>query len=68
MLAKLTYQHSGTEIKLVEELGDKDMVFHKTFNICLLNITNDICKPLVLFLCTCDPDEEHLYRNDKVIY
>ena len=55
-----TYQHGGTEVKLVEELSDKDVDLKLVLLVALLSFTNDVGEPLVLLLSTCDPNEEDL--------
>ena len=62
-IRKFTHQHSGTEVKLVEELGDKDVVFNKFLGVSFLHILNDVSKPLPLLLATGDPDEENLKKK-----
>ncbi len=60
-----THQHSGTEVKFIKELGDKDVVLHKSFGVSFLNITDDVSKPFVLLLCTSCPDEKYLHRKKR---
>ena len=55
-----THQHSGSEIKLVQQLGDKDVHFHQTFSVSFLNLSDHISEPLILLLCAGDPQEVHL--------
>ena len=54
------YQHSGTKVKLVEELGDEDVIFYQTLCVCVFHILDDVGEPLPLLLATCHPNEKHL--------
>ena len=56
----VAHQHGCTEVKLVKELSDKDVVLHKSLLVGILNVTDDVSEPLVLLLSTGHPDEEHL--------
>ena len=58
----LAYQHSGSEVKFVKELGDEDVRLHKVLLVSFLNITDDFREPLPLLLSTGHPDEEDLQR------
>lgn len=58
-----TYQHGGTEVKLIKELRDKDVHLHQTLLVCLLDFTNDLSKPLVLLLGAGHPYKEHLEKK-----
>ena len=57
-----TYQHGCPEVKLVEELSDEDVNLHKVLCVLLLNLTDDVGKPLKLVLGTCHPDEVNLQQ------
>ena len=59
----LTHQHSSTEVKLVKELGDEDVVFNQALGVCFLHIFNDVSEPLPLLLAAGNPDEEHLKQK-----
>ena len=63
-----TYQHGGPEVKLVKELSDEDVDFHKILCILLLNLTDDVSQPLKLVLGTCHPDEVNLYRHNEDVH
>ena len=62
-LGLVSNQHSCAEVKLVKELGDKDVVFYESLCVSILGIANDIGEPLPLLLATRHPDEEHLKRR-----
>ena len=55
-----TNQHSGSKIKLVKELGNKDMIFNQILLVCIFNITDDFSKPFILLLSASHPYEEYL--------
>ena len=59
----LTHQHSSTEVKLVKELGDEDVVFNQSLGISIFHILNDVSEPLPLLLATGNPDEKHLKKT-----
>ncbi len=60
-----TYKHSGTQVKLVKELGNKDVDFKLIVLVVLLSFTDDLSEPLILLLSTCHPDEEDLSQVTK---
>ena len=61
LILKISHQHSGSEVKLVKELGNEDVSLHKVLLVGILNILDDLSKPLPLLLSTGHPDEEHLH-------
>lgn len=63
MIVKYSHQHSGSEVKFIKELGDKDVILHKTLLISFFSFLDDLSKPLPLLLSTSHPDEEHLYNS-----
>ena len=63
MYVNHTHQHGGSEVKFVEELGDEDVILHKTLLISFFSFLDDLSKPLPLLLSTGHPDEEHLHNN-----
>ena len=57
------YQHSGSQVKLVKELGDEDVDFDQALLVSFFHLTDDVSEPLVLLLGTGHPNEEHLDRE-----
>ena len=57
-----TYQHSGSEIELLEELSDEDMDTDEVIGVVVFDITDDVSEPLVVLLGTGHPDEVHLRK------
>jgi len=62
------YQHGGTKVKLVKELGDKDVHLQLVILVTILSFTNYISEPLVLFLRTSQPNEEDLKENEEAVF
>ena len=60
-----THQHSGSKVKLVEELSDKDVCLDQVVLVSILDIPDDLREPLPLLLCTRHPDEEHLDKTPR---
>ena len=58
-----SYQHGGPNIILLLELCDKDMSIYKSFRIILFYLSNNICHPLKLLLCSSYPQEVHLRKK-----
>ena len=56
----VTHQHSSSKVKLVKELSDKDVCLHQVVLVSILDIPDDLRKPLPLLLSTGHPDEKHL--------
>ena len=61
----LTHQHGGSEVELVKELCDKDVVFDQSLGISFLDILDDVGEPLPLLLAAGHPDKEHLEREQS---
>lgn len=57
-----TYQHGGSEVKLVKELCNKDVCLHQVILVSIFHLANNLSEPLVLFLSTGNPDEEDLCK------
>ena len=58
-----TYQHGGSEVKLVKELSDKNVSLDQVLLVSILNIPDDLREPFPLLLGTGHPDEEHLHKQ-----
>ena len=58
-----THQHSGSEVKLVKELSDKDVGLNQVLLVGFLNTADDLSEPFPLLLGTGHPDEEHLHTK-----
>ena len=58
-----TYQHSCTQVKLLEELGDKQMDSDKIVDVFLFHLFDDVCQPFKVLLSPCYPDEVDLRKN-----
>ena len=65
MRTDLTYQHGGTEVKLVKELSDKDVGLNQVLLVSFLNVLDDLREPLPLLLSTGHPDKEHLCERER---
>lgn len=66
-----THQHCCSQVKLVEELCDKDVHLKHIGNILAFNVAQHVNEPLKLAMCWADPEEVHLMRREKgsvVIY
>ena len=57
-----SYQHSGSEIELLEELCDEDVNADEIICVIVLYISNDVGEPFVMLLGTGHPDEIHLKK------
>lgn len=60
-----THQHSGSEVKLLEELGDKEMALYCLQMVGFLCLSQDVYEPFPLFLTASHPykvqlEQEHL--------
>ena len=64
-LASCTYQHGSPEIKLLEELSNKDMNRYKVFIVLILHLSNDVNNPLKLLLASGHPKEIYLHNRNN---
>ena len=64
-LANSTYQHGSPEIKLLEELSNKDMNRYKVFIVLILHLSNDVNNPLKLLLASGHPKEIYLHNRNN---
>jgi len=59
----MTYKHRGAQVKLVEELRDKDVSLDNFLLVDLLDATQYVEQPLELALTRRHPDEVHLHST-----
>lgn len=59
----VTYQHGGSQVKLLRQLGDVDVNRNQVVFVILFNFVDDVCHPLKLPLGPSHPDEVHLVNK-----
>jgi len=60
-------QHDGSKIKLLLEFSHEDVHLEQLSNVLNLCLTNDIHKPLELFLVPADPEEDEFLDLDTLV-
>ena len=61
------YQHCCPQVKLVKELGDKDVHLQHVGDVLLLHLTEHVDEPLKLSVGLRDPEEVDLFTSNTRI-
>ena len=65
IVSKMSYQHSRSQVELVEELGDEDVHLQHLGDVFLLHVSQHVDEPLETLVGWADPQEVYLTTSKR---